>query len=143
MITKYKKRIIYLAFNPWDAHTIARVTLASITFVQSLNTATWEENYSLNLLPCVIFWWLFSFTSTGNTSNKSSKTFIFQNHLFPLLLTQNRTLFLPFMHMVISLLSFELDNCKNHRLPKACPCIFMFTNTVTQGSAEILLVLLV
>lgn len=40
MITKYKKRIIYLAFNPLDAHTVARVTLASITFGQSLNTAT-------------------------------------------------------------------------------------------------------
>ena len=40
MITKYKKRIIYLAFNPLGAHTTAKVTLASIPFVQSLNTAT-------------------------------------------------------------------------------------------------------
>lgn len=47
--------------------------------------------------------------------------------------TEQNFLFLSFMHMEISLLSFELDNCKNHRIPKACPCIFMFTNTVTQG----------
>lgn len=47
--------------------------------------------------------------------------------------TEQNFLFLSFMHMVISLLSFELDNCKNQRISEACPCIFMFTNTVTRG----------
>jgi hypothetical protein len=46
---------------------------------------------------------------------------------------EQKSHFLSFMHMVIMLLSFELDNCKNHSLSKACACIFMFPCTVTRG----------
>lgn len=82
-IRKWFWPLYLLAFHPLNVHIIEGAMLASTTFVQSLDTATCKEKYTLHSVGFHVSYFSdqFLYSSIENTSNKSSETFIFHNHL--------------------------------------------------------------